>query len=122
MPTKQELTRTVIDLLGDRCGYDFDSALLSWWQDNRGVGGMRLTRDGHEHFDLAGLENWKFDVDPGTPARPIQLLMLNQHLTMPYYLQLGKNPCLYFYSSKEASMYALYGNIDRFVTALKNHG
>jgi len=120
MATKEQFTRQGLDLLDNNSGYNFESAMLLWWQDNRDQGGLRLTPSGHDNFEQAGLENWKFDLDPADPARPIQLLMLKQHLCMPYYLQLGKKPCLTFYSSKEAAMYALYGNIDRFVMALKN--
>lgn len=119
MPTKQEITATVLDLLGQRTGYNFDSAMLLWWQDNRPNGGMRLTIGGHEQFVSAGLEHWRYDIDSFVPT-PTALLMFNQHLIMPYYLQIGKKHSVTFYGSREATLYALYGDIERFVAALKN--
>lgn len=121
MPTKQEFTEQVITQLGDT-RWDLNSAMLLWWVDNRPDGGMRLTMSGHECFQDADLESWKFDIDPRTPTRPVQLLMLKQHMTMPYYIKTGKQPHLTFYSSREATMFALYGDIDKFVQALRNSG
>lgn len=121
MPTKQQLTRTVIDLLGDRTGYDFDSAMLCWWQDHRDHGGMRLTANGHEQFQAAGLESWQHDIDSLTWT-PTVLLVLKQHLPMPYFLKTGRKHSITFYGSREAAMLTLYGDIDRFVSALKRLG
>ena len=122
MPTKQDFTERVLELIKDDSDWDLESAMLLWWTDTRPEGGMRLTLPGHDCFQAAGLESWQFDIDPKTPARPIQLLMLKQHMMMPYYLRIDKKPCVTFYSSREATMFALYGNIDRFVQALRNSG
>lgn len=121
MPTKQELTAKVLDLLGQQTGYNFESAMLLWWQDNRDCGGMRLTVSGHEQFAAAGLEHWRYDIQSFVPT-PTALLVLKRHLTMPYYLQVGKKHSVTFYGSREALMFALYGDIDRFVLALKDSG
>lgn len=120
MHTKQQFTTIVLDLLGSRTGFDFDSAMLRWWQDNRDHSGMRLTDSGHEQFRAAGLESWHYALESFVPA-PSALLTFNQWLTMPYHLHLGrKNPRITFYGSREAAMFALYGDVTRFVQALKN--
>ncbi len=121
MPTKQQLTRIVIDLLGNSSGCDFDSAMLLWWQDIRDHGGMRLTPSGHAQFQAAGLDSWHHAVD-GLVVSPTVLLALKQHLPMPYFLQLGKQSSITFYGSREATMLALYGDLDRFILALKKLG
>jgi len=125
MPTREDYTRKVIELLADCNAYSLDAARVSWWQDSRGQGGMRLTDCGHKQFSRAGLEYWQFDFDPrsrGGWPKPRHLLVLKNHLTAPYFLQIGKKATLVFYGSKEATMFALYGNIDSFVQALKNLG
>jgi hypothetical protein len=122
MPTKAALTRIVLDLLQDQTAYDFDSALTLWWQDSRDIGGMRLTPSGHEHFQQASFEYWKFDIATNKPVKPVHFLMLTMYLQMPYFLDLGKKRSISFYSSKEATLYALYGDIDKFVNALENFG
>lgn len=118
MQTREDYTRKVIELLDDCNAYSLDAARLSWWQDSRGQGGMRLTDAGHKHFSRAGLEYWQFDLTPGGWPKPRHLLVLNNHLTAPYFLKIGKKAMLAFYGSKEATMFALYGNIDSFVQAL----
>jgi hypothetical protein len=119
MLTKEEFTRKALEVLAEDSAYSFDLAIVIWWQDRRDEGGMRLTETGHHYFKQV-FEHWKFDIDSNTPTKAIQLLMLNQHITWPYYLKTGSKPNITFYNSREATMYSLYGNIDKFTVALKN--
>lgn len=121
MLTKEDFTRRVLEVVNDT-GWDLESALQLWWQDERDSGGMRLSPTGHKYFQQAGIEGWEFVVESTVPARPLTLLTLKQHMTMPYFLSIGKKFSITFYSSRDATMYSLYGNIDRFVIALKNSG
>jgi hypothetical protein len=89
-----------------------------WWQDIRGGGGLRLSMAGYQVFEQLGIEKYVFEVAPNTPASPAQLISLNRYVTCPYYLRNGKKPSITLYGSREATMYALYGDIKRFVRAI----
>lgn len=120
MGNKLEFTKKVLSELEPEHGIDLDTAMVLWWQDPRPESGFRLTNQGHKTLQDLGLEHWNFEISSGTPARPQHLIVLNKCITMPYFLDIGKKPCLSFYGSREATMYSLYGDIDRFVSALKN--
>lgn len=119
MPTKEELTRKVLEITGHQHAYDFESAMRLWWQDERDDGGLRLSVTGHKWFQEAEIESWTFPIEATVPARPLTLLMLKRHITMPYFLSIGKKFSITFYGSREATMYSLYRNIDHFVEMLK---
>lgn len=121
MLTKEDFTRRVLESVNETV-WDLESALRLWWQDERDSGGMRLSGTGHQYFQQAGIESWEFMIGSTVPARPLTLLTLKQHMTMPYFLNIGKKFSIIFYSSRDATMYSLYGDIDRFVRALKNSG
>jgi hypothetical protein len=52
------------------------------------------------------------------PAIPGRLLTLDRKLTCPYYISLGKKPKLLLFGSREATMYSLYGDIDKFIKGI----
>jgi len=119
---KQEFTLQILAQLPDEHGWDINSAMTYWWKDSRPNSGLRLSKQGHEILQDLKIESWGFKVADGTPARPQHLVVLNRSVTRPYYLNIGKNVNITFYGSKEATMFSLYGDIDRFVNALKQLG
>jgi len=119
MSNKQIFTQQFLLLLSETDCITLDQAMISWWQDIRFNGGLRLTFDGYQLLRNLGVEQFAFDVVAGNISlRPATLLTLNRHLACPYFLQAGKNPKIVFFGSKEATMYSLYGDINRFVAAL----
>jgi hypothetical protein len=98
-----------------------EDALSIWWQDIRPAGGLRLSSEGCVVFNQLGIDSYEFDVPPSTPARANTLLILSNKLTCPYYIVISKKPRLVLFGSKEATMYSLYGDINRFIAAI-NHG
>jgi len=98
-------------------GLKSDAAMNAWWQNPRG--GWRLNHEGFAAFEQCKLEHWDYEIPRVRPLQPIVLLILDQKITQPYYIKLGKKPQLCFFDSKEATMYALYGDIDRFIAGLR---
>jgi|694.fasta_scaffold110969_6 hypothetical protein len=119
MTDKQEFTLRVLTQLPAGHSWDINSAMTHWWKDVRPNSGLRLSTQGHEILQDLKIESWEFKMPSGTPARPQHLVVLNRCVTRPYYLNIGKNVNITFYGSKEATMFSLYGDIDRFVNALK---
>ena len=113
MPSKQQLTQA---LTAQSELWTMDEAMQAWWQspDN----GWRLTSVGFEAFEQYQLEHWDFETEVAVHAVPRILLTLDRRLTGPYYIKVGKRPKLCFFDSREATMYSLYGDINRFVLAL----
>lgn len=108
-------------------GMTDDVAMRSWWQDFRPDSGLRLSPEGVGIMRELEIESWSFEIPipyqtntrqvlPG----PSELLLLNKKLTCPYFLQMHKNPTLVLYGSKEATMFALYGDMKKFLKYLKN--
>jgi hypothetical protein len=61
------------------------------------------------------VEHYEFAIKP-EQVRPKLLVMLDQRLQDPYYLQVDKRePCVKFYGSKEAFMANLYGDLEKFL-------
>ena len=96
-----------------------DDAMEHWWQNRHG--GWRLTGDGFRAFEQYGLEHWDFETPVAVQATPGILLALDRKLTAPYYIKVGKKPLLCFFDSREATMYALYNDVRRFVANLQRY-
>ena len=96
-------------------------ALDAWWRDARYKNCLRLSSEGYNAFESLGIVGYNFELSPGVPARSRVLLILSRKLTCPYYINVGKKPSLTLFGSKEATLYSLYGDIDRFVIALSQY-
>ncbi len=93
-------------------------AMEYWWQNPRS--GWRLTSDGFRALKQYDIEHWEFDVPKLVPS-PSLLLALDRKLAAPYYLNIGKESRICFFSGKEATMYALYQDVKRFVASLQRY-
>lgn len=119
MITKQQYTEKLLDALPQEERVSLDQACKIWWTDFRDDGGMRLTQQGYDAFTIAwDLETYIFKIPPGLPARPGQLLTLKKKLNCPYFIKLGKKPELVLFDSKQATMLALYGDLEKFLLYL----
>jgi len=118
MLSKLDYTQQILKQLPEDDRPSEDYALSVWWQDIRPEGGLRLSPEGCVIFKRVGIAAYEFVVPPSTPAIASTLLILNKKLTCPYYIITGKNSKIVFYGSKEATMYSLYGDINRFIAAI----
>ena len=93
-------------------------AMKYWWQNPKS--GWRLTAVGLDAFEQCQIERWEFDIE-NLLLSPTLLLALDRKLTGPYYIQVGKKSKLIFFNSKEATVFALYGDIKKFIHSLSNY-
>jgi hypothetical protein len=117
---RAKLTQSIYDQLpaSQRDQVTLAAANELWWQDLRDDGGLRLSQHGYHVFEELKIEKYVFSVAANTPASPAQLIALSRHVTCPYFLRMGKTPSITLFGSREATMYALYGDIKRFVQAI----
>lgn len=108
---KKELTKTLIELLPHDNKLTVEEAMILWYSNIRASGGMRLTSHGLSAFKMLGLECWSVPLDDIkiTMGKPI-LLALDRKVKYPYFIDYKKKEII-FYSSKEAMMATMYGNI-----------
>ena len=119
MPDKQQLTQQLLNQLpaDDRLGVEL--ALKSWWQDPRDDGGLRLSISGYDVFKFLSIEQYEFEFDFTIVLSPSLLMILNRKLDCPYYLKGGKNARLILFGSQAAMMYAMYGDMEKFLRYLE---
>ena len=101
-----------------------DNAMITWWANIRRDGGMRLTNLGYEMMhDVLKLESWQLDLsDRPRPALTKKMILAMDHkLEWPYYLDFNprkKKNRVVFFSSREAMLATLYGDLERFLEQL----
>jgi hypothetical protein len=127
MLNKLYYTQQLLKLLPDDHELTDKSAMRSWWQDFRPDSGLRLSMEGNYIMEQLKIESWSFELPVPYKGNPSQILpgaadliLLNKKLTCPYFLKITKTPTLVFYGSKEATMFAMYGDVKKFLRYLKN--
>ena len=84
MLNKLSLTQELITRYPDAPG--LDEAMVTWWQNIRDDGGLRLTYEGFYVFEnLLELSSYSFDL-PEKLLTPGNLLTLDRHMACPYYM------------------------------------
>jgi hypothetical protein len=117
---KLELTRKLVSQL-PLDSWTVDEARLAWWYNFRDSGGMRLTPKGFDVFvKQLSIECYEFDIPEKSKFNQRTILELDRRLQMPYYIKVERHRArkLIFFSSREAVLANLYGDLDQF---LKNY-
>ena len=118
MHNKQAITQAVLEIYKGTHKPTVDEAMAAWWKNPNPDAGMRLSAEGFFVFNLVEIESYKFQVPPGIHARSSTLLTLDRGMTCPYYLTQGKAPEIYIYSGQEATMFAMYGDVEKFLRGI----
>ena len=129
MRDKISLTQALIDQLPAEHKIDLDQAVQTWWVNKRKSGGMRLTNLGYAILhDILGIESYQLEIVGEKDIGPWRakltkrvVLDLDRKLEWPYYLDFSakkKSLRLVFFSSREAMLATLYGDLEKF---LKNY-
>lgn len=117
MRDKIELTRQLVEKLPPG-SWTVDQARITWWYNFRDGGGMRLTKHGFDAFvKELDIEYFEFDIPIKSKFNQQTVLALDRRLQMPYYIVRDRHRIskLIFFSSKEAVLANLYGDLEKFL-------
>jgi hypothetical protein len=110
---KKEITQTLLELLPD--SNDVDHAMNTWYMNIRPQGGLRLTAIGYTVLKTLDLESWTVSLPEGKRGVSKRLLLdLDHKLQWPYYIDVKKKQLILF-SSREAMLANLYGDLPAFL-------
>lgn len=115
MRDKYKLTEELIKQFPQ--GLDAKVVYSLWWHNIRAGGGMRLTNLGFKTFtDDFKLEHYTYSIDPFT-INNRTIITLDRKLNNPWFLIINKQmpEKLVFFSSKEAMLFNLYGDLSKFL-------
>lgn len=113
---KRVITQRLLDLLPEPAGTNLDQALKVWYMNIRDTGGLRLTSIGYTVLKTLDIESWTLALDPKKMTKRT-ILELDRKLQYPYYIDVKKRQ-LIFFSSKEAMMATLYGDLEAWLKNL----
>ena len=114
MTVKRDLTANLINAWPTSQAPDLDRAMFDWYVNIRDTGGFRLTDEGFRVLiEVLELQHWKLPVDPKTITKRV-LLDLDRKIEFPFYLE-KRGRQIVFFSSREAMMANLYGNLIKFL-------
>lgn len=113
---KTILTQRLVELAGN---ITLDQATRLWYKNIRSNSGMRLTHAGLQAFLALDLEHWSVAIDVKKINKKM-LLDLDRRLQYPYYID-GKKRQLVLFSSREALMANLYGDLQAWLTSLERN-
>lgn len=116
---KQELTRVLINLIDPPGLISLEEAMRTWYYNIRPSGGLRLTKTGYQVLRSLNIEHWKFSIDNkvAQSLNKRMLLLMDRNLQYPYYIDVAEKQIVFF-SSQEAMLATLYGDLSDF---LKNY-
>jgi hypothetical protein len=101
-----------------------DQAMITWWANIRDRGGMRLTHHGYQILhDVLGMECWCLDlpIDTKNTITKKMILDMDRKLQWPYYIDINprkRHRRVVFFSSREAMMANLYGDLEQWLRSL----
>lgn len=113
MATKREIVEKLIQLLPESVSITADQAQKTWFVNLRRDGGLRLTDQGFQAFDMLEIERWSVPIEVKNINKR-GLLSLDRKLSFPYYIDVKKKQLVMF-SSREAMLATLYGDLQRFL-------
>lgn len=85
------------------------------WRDG---GGMRLTSTGFQALSGLDTDYVIFDLPPMEAMKLGNLMIMDRKLDCPYYLVPGRQPQLVLFGREQATMFALYGNVTKWLEYL----
>ena len=109
---KRAITQRLLALIPDQ-SVNLDQALKVWYMNIRDNGGLRLTAIGYVVLRTLDIESWNMDLDTKKINKKT-ILELDRKLQWPYYIDTKKRQIIFF-SSREAMLATLYGDLGSFL-------
>lgn len=113
MKSRHDITQAVIELLPIGQQMSVSEATKIWYRNIRANGGTRLTDVGYNTFNALDIESWTVSLEL-KKFNKLDLLELDRKLTFPYYIDFKKKQLIMF-SSREAMLATLYGDLQQFL-------
>ena len=114
---KHDITQYLIAELNDA---DLASTSSTWWYNIRANGGLRLTEQGNQILsEKLRREHWQWVYTNKNTVDKNNLLKLDRLVAFPYFID-KRNRKITFYSSQEAMMLNLYGDLTAWLASLQN--
>lgn len=111
---KLSITLGLLEQVPEDRRESWEQALVTWWANIRPEGGLRLTRHGYDVLHkVLGMESWSVELPEKTHISKQEILDMDRKLCWPYFIRTRgkKNIEIIFFSSREAMMATLYGNV-----------
>jgi hypothetical protein len=122
MRDKLKLTAELLQQLPGDQSITLELAGATWWHNIRSTGGMRLTDAGFNALSkLLNIEFYIYQIPDNMTFTQQTVLDLDRKLQHPYYIVTKKNfPVdIIFFSSSEAVLVNLYGDLEKFLDNYK---
>lgn len=116
MRNKEQITQAILEQLPEevRLGFkDLDDAIMYFWMNIRNDSGLRLTLNGYNILTkILKMTGYEVDINPDHITKRT-ILQLDRQLSAPYYISVKKAgaPKIVLFSSREAMMASLYGDV-----------
>lgn len=118
MRDKLKLTEELVKQLPSEHATTVEIAKTAWWFNIRPSGGFRLTALGYKVLtEYLDLKFYPYKIPDEMLFTQQTILDLDKRLQNPYYIVTKKSfPIdIIFFSSKEAMLVNLYGNLEKFL-------
>jgi hypothetical protein len=114
MRDKTKLTIQILEKLPPSLQLPLMKAMTAWWFNIRSSGGLRLTEEGFNIFtDRLDVKSHKISYDIKQDGHMKMMLLLDQKLTCPYYIE--KKKYIHMFGEKEAMLAVLYSDLENFI-------
>lgn len=118
MNQKSKITKHILESMGlDASDERVRKTIPTWWYSTRQKeqGGLRLTDQGFEAFQKAGIKEYKVKFDDPIHFTNQLIIWLDNFIDCPFYL---RNKEIYVFSEKMAVQLVLFsGNIYKYSAA-----
>lgn len=122
MNQKIKLTKLILEILGlNADDHSIKKIIPVWWHSVRRkeAGGLRLTQDGFNAFEKAGIKSYKVRYADPVHFTNQLIVRIDNFIDCPFYLHYEH---IYVFSEKMAVQLALFsGNIYKYSTAKARH-
>ena len=121
-PDRITITKKILAIINpDYSVFDFDTAMVTWWQNIRSTGGFGLTYTGSKAFEKAEIEFQEFDNGMSSHMGNTGLSIgLDRKMTTPYYFySTDRRQKIKIYDPRIAMLVTLHESVGSYLHTLE---
>ena len=121
-PERTTITKKILSIINpDYSVFDFDTAMVTWWQNIRSTGGFGLTYAGSQAFAKAEIEFQEFDNGESSHMGNVGLSIgLDSKMITPYYFySTDRRQKIKIYDPRIAMLITLHETVSSYLTTLE---